>query len=533
MRRGALDSRAARGRARRCRARRAAHWGARRGAPDHAGLRPDRHGGTACCPGRTTTSPAGVDRHRPAAGLTPARCRATRTACRSSRPTTTARTASAPGRASCVKVPGLDTPAAFAKTGAVPVTDLARAYDRRAADRRDQRPHGQAPPHLGRARLERATARRPPRLLIHPGMNWREGAALHRRAAEPEGRRRQAARARPRLQALPRPGAHRLEAVRAAPLAHGVDLPARSGKAGSIATTSTWRGTSRSERQARSSQRMLSIRDRAFAELGDHNLRDLKVEGVVAQVHASTRSSSPRPPQDPNVFRRVEGNGHGPLLPERGRLPVGIALRPRPGRPPARIPGNTYEARFICNIPRSASPDDAGAPVALRARPLRRRRRGGRAQRGGARATRTTCSSARPTGSAWPTRTWCQRARGPAQTCRASRPSPTASSRASSTSCSSGRTMIHPAGFASNPAFQQERPPADRHPPALLLRQQPGRDRGRRAHRGGARLQPLGALRGRDELQPAAQPQRGLRRLRADPLPVLPEPAGAPARAAR
>ena len=33
--------------------------------------------------------------------------------------------------------------------------------------------------------------------------------------------------------------------------------------------------------------------------------------------------------------------------------------------------------------------------------------------------------------------------------------SPTGSSRASSTSCSSGRTMIHPEGFASNPAFQR------------------------------------------------------------------------------
>ena len=29
------------------------------------------------------------------------------------------------------KVPGLDTPAALAQTGAVPITDLARTYDRR------------------------------------------------------------------------------------------------------------------------------------------------------------------------------------------------------------------------------------------------------------------------------------------------------------------------------------------------------------------------------------------------------------------
>ena len=28
-------------------------------------------------------------------------------------------------------MPGLDTPAAFQRTGAVPITDLARAYDRR------------------------------------------------------------------------------------------------------------------------------------------------------------------------------------------------------------------------------------------------------------------------------------------------------------------------------------------------------------------------------------------------------------------
>ena len=37
-----------------------------------------------------------------------------------------------PGQTIVVKVPGLDTPEAFAQTKPVPVTDLARAYDRRA-----------------------------------------------------------------------------------------------------------------------------------------------------------------------------------------------------------------------------------------------------------------------------------------------------------------------------------------------------------------------------------------------------------------
>ena len=35
-----------------------------------------------------------------------------------------------PGQTIVLKVPGLDTPAAFANTGAVPITDSARTYDR-------------------------------------------------------------------------------------------------------------------------------------------------------------------------------------------------------------------------------------------------------------------------------------------------------------------------------------------------------------------------------------------------------------------
>ena len=60
-----------------------------------------------------------------------------------------------PGQTIVVKVPGLDTPEALRADRPVPVTDLARAYDRRAADRGHQRAHAQAPPDLGRARLER------------------------------------------------------------------------------------------------------------------------------------------------------------------------------------------------------------------------------------------------------------------------------------------------------------------------------------------------------------------------------------------
>ena len=41
------------------------------------------------------------------------------------------------------------------------------------------------------------------------------------------------------------------------------------------------------------------------------------------------------------------------------------------------MPGNAYQARFICNVPRSAC-GQSGAAAALRPRAVRRRRRGRR-----------------------------------------------------------------------------------------------------------------------------------------------------------
>ena len=58
-----------------------------------------------------------------------------------------------------LKVPGLDTPAAIARTGAVPVTDLARAYDPKAPIVVINARTGHAAADLGRARLERHLGR--------------------------------------------------------------------------------------------------------------------------------------------------------------------------------------------------------------------------------------------------------------------------------------------------------------------------------------------------------------------------------------
>ena len=60
-----------------------------------------------------------------------------------------------PGAPIVTKVPGLDTPAALARTGAVPVTDLARSFDSKQPILVINARTLQPPADLGRAGLER------------------------------------------------------------------------------------------------------------------------------------------------------------------------------------------------------------------------------------------------------------------------------------------------------------------------------------------------------------------------------------------
>ena len=59
-----------------------------------------------------------------------------------------------PGNLIITKVPGLDTPAAFQRTGAVPITDIGRTYDRRQPIVVINTRTKQAPPDLVGARRE-------------------------------------------------------------------------------------------------------------------------------------------------------------------------------------------------------------------------------------------------------------------------------------------------------------------------------------------------------------------------------------------
>src|SRR5919198_5128864 len=78
-----------------------------------------------------------------------------------------------PGQIIVTRVPGLDTPAAFRRTGAVPLTDMGRYRARRAPivviDARTGRRH----PIW--AELDMRAPQRSRALLIHPSLSWREG----------------------------------------------------------------------------------------------------------------------------------------------------------------------------------------------------------------------------------------------------------------------------------------------------------------------------------------------------------------------
>ena len=177
---------------------------------------------TACSPGRTTTSPSRPGRPLGAGSTC---CPPPRHATRAGVPIAPAdynlSDGFSPGQMIVVKVPGLDTPEAFAQTRPVPVTDLARAYDRRApVVVINARTHKR---HLIWAEIDsNGVTPETTALLIHPGVNWREGeryiVAL-RNLKDGGGKKIETG---PRLQALPRPHPHELEGVRGAAPAHGV-----------------------------------------------------------------------------------------------------------------------------------------------------------------------------------------------------------------------------------------------------------------------------------------------------------------------
>jgi hypothetical protein len=107
--------------------------------------------------------------------------------------------------------------------------------------------------------------------------------------------------------------------------------------------------------------RALHIRDRAFAQLGDTNLRDLTVQGSSPGFTVDTVQDRTAA-EDDRIARRVEGSITVPCFLTAGCQPGGRFTFDRRGRPEQR---GTTTFRYFCNIPRSAL--DPVAPPKARA----------------------------------------------------------------------------------------------------------------------------------------------------------------------
>jgi hypothetical protein len=262
-----------------------------------------------------------------------------------------------PGQVIVTRVPGLDTPAALRRTGAVPITDMARAFDRRqpivVIDARTRRRH------LIWAELD-ARATRPGKvaLLVHPGVSWKEGrryiVAL-RNLRDARGRLLRPGpafrRYRDRI-----PG--RSPSVeRRRPHMEGIF---RTLQRAGIARDNLYRAWDFTVSSRRSlSQRLLAIRDSAFRSLGDTNLRDLRPAGRPPRYTVDSVQELPSGP----VLREIRGRITVPCYLDRPGCPPGSRFRLDRRGLPRRPPGNTTQAPFVCVVPRSASPSNQALPA--------------------------------------------------------------------------------------------------------------------------------------------------------------------------
>jgi hypothetical protein len=257
-----------------------------------------------------------------------------------------------PGSAAIVHVAGLDNAKAFARTGAVGLLNMAQAYAKnqpivvidQATGRRQ----------LIYAQLDaNATTRQATNLMILPGKEYTEGhtyivALRHLRDAR--GRLIPAPSWFAKLRdQLPLPAGERSQRVRYAKIFAALE---RAGIRRS-SLYEAWDFTVASTKSLTS--RLLSIRNDAFARLGDHNLADGAVQGSVpAYTITSTTQLSPQ-------LKEVQGTFQVPCYLITCGSTASTAFHYSSSRPdalPTQAPGNVGTAAFACVVPTAASPTD-------------------------------------------------------------------------------------------------------------------------------------------------------------------------------
>ena len=272
-----------------------------------------------------------------------------------------------PGQAIFTRVPGLDRIEAFRRSNLPPIDDPRRSLERKspvvvinAATRRR---------HLVWAEIDSNPADPENRnLFIRPAVNFEEGAryiVALRYLRDADGDRI------PAGEEFRRYRDHRATGARASHMESIFRTLARA-KVKRRDLFLAWDFTVASAKST--TNRMLSIRDRAFAGLGDTNLADREVEGSSPPwvVHPDLPDDAPTSELPGEVA--VDGVTHydsGPLVAQvKGKVTVpcfidtpacapGGQFRYVPGSDglvPVQAPGNTAAYDFVCNIPRHPGP---------------------------------------------------------------------------------------------------------------------------------------------------------------------------------
>ncbi len=257
-----------------------------------------------------------------------------------------------PGSALIVHIPGLDNGSAFAQTHPVGLLDEAASYDPEA-------PIVVIDESTGRRQLiwteldANAPTAEDTNLLIHPAVNFLEGhtyAVALRFLRDASGAPIPApswfAALRDHGRLTPALDAQRARYHRIFRVLRRAGIQRRS-------LTEAWDFTVGSPYSL--AGRLLSIRNDAFAQLGDRNLADLRVAGQ-APTHTITSVDQLTP-----TLTRVQGTFQVPcyLVTCGPSATTGFHFASsNPNALPSQIPGNVATAPFECIIPSSATPED-------------------------------------------------------------------------------------------------------------------------------------------------------------------------------
>ncbi len=260
-----------------------------------------------------------------------------------------------PGQTIVVNVKGLHTQKAFNRSKLVPLEDLGRSFAKRAgvvvinAKTRKRQ--------LIYAELDaNATSASQRMLLIHPGKNFDEGAryiVALRGLRTASGKKIKPSKG---FAALKRgKGAKRLRKRY-----KGIFKTLKRAGIAKGNLTLAWDFTIASERGL--TARMLKIRNDAFAQLGDNNLADGKVEGSAPKYTITKVVDNP----DPQILRRISGTFTVPCYLNVQGCPPGARFHyssKKKDALPTQLPGNTQTAKFECAIPRAALTSPAHASL--------------------------------------------------------------------------------------------------------------------------------------------------------------------------